>query len=59
MQVWPGRREDARDGAADGIVEDAVVEHDVGRLAAELQRHLLEGLGGQLVDARAGRRCRR
>ena len=28
----------------------AVVEHDVGRLAAELQRHLFEGLGRQLVD---------
>ena len=49
------RREDAGDGAAHRIVQDAVVEHDVGRLAAELQRHLLEGLGGELVDARA--RC--
>ena len=51
------RGENAGDRAADGIVEDAIVEHDVGRLAAELQRHFLETLGCKLVHARARRRA--
>src|SRR5690606_13276160 len=45
--------------AVDSLIEDAVIEHDVGRLAAEFERHLLEAARGQLVDARAGSRTTR
>jgi hypothetical protein len=44
------------DGACDSAVEIGVVEHDKGGVAAELERELLEGVGGlaheQLADAR-------
>jgi hypothetical protein len=49
--------EDAGNSAVDGLIDDAVVEHDVRRFAAEFQRHLLERACGQLIDARAGRRA--
>ena len=53
-QLWPGGREDARDDALDGLVEVGVVEHDVRRLAAELERDGLEVARRQLVDLAAG-----
>ena len=50
-----GGGEDAGDRARRGGVEVGVVEHDVGRLAAELERDVLQALGGLGVDLRAGR----
>ena len=49
-----GGGEDARDDALDGIVERRVLEDDVGGLAAEFERDLLDRAGGQLIDALAG-----
>ena len=53
--------EDAVDDALDGLVDRRVVEHDVGRLAAELERQLLAGAGQRPLDlladlGRAGER---
>ena len=42
--------EDAVDDALDRLVERRVVEHDVGRLAAELERELLAGAGQRPGD---------
>ena len=41
---------DAVDDALDGLVERGVVEHDVGRLAAELEREPLAGAGERALD---------
>ena len=46
--------ERAVQGIVDGGVEVRVREHHVGVLAAELQRHLLDGAGGGRRDALAG-----
>ena len=43
--------EDAVDDALDGLVDRRVVEHDVGRLAAELEREPLAGAGQRALDA--------
>ena len=53
--------EDAVDDALDGLVERRVVEDDVGRLAAELERQPLAGAGQRALDdladlGRAGER---
>jgi hypothetical protein len=42
------------DTVGDGLGEVGVVEDDVGALAAELERDLLDGLAGHLGDALAG-----
>ena len=51
----PGRREDAGDRAEHRLLEVGVVEHDVGRLAAQLHRGVLEVPRRLLVDEPAGR----
>ena len=50
----PGRGEDARDNALDGVVENGVLEHDIGRFAAKLERDRFDGLRSQFVDALPG-----
>lgn len=46
--------QDTESGPLDGLVEVAVIENDVGRLAAELESDVLEvGLGGGLHDLAA------
>src|SRR5690606_37257061 len=50
-----GRGEDDGDRPGRGLVQVAVLEHDVRRLAAELQRHPLHRLRGLRIDAGAGR----
>ena len=45
--------EDAVDDPLDGLVERGVVEHDVGGLAAELERELLAGAGHRPGDLAA------
>lgn len=46
--------QDTESGPLDGLVEVAVVENDVGGLAAELEGDILEvGLGGSLHDLAA------
>jgi hypothetical protein len=52
-QLWPERREDAGDHALDRLPEVGVVEDDVGRLAAELERDRLQVARGELVDLAA------
>ena len=47
------RREDTGDRAFDGVVDDAIVEHDVRRLAAELEHDGFELSCGGLIDAPA------
>jgi hypothetical protein len=42
--------ENAVDDALDRLVQRGVVEHDVGRLAPQLQRHLLAGAGHRAGD---------
>ena len=49
-----GGGKDARHAALDGIVERGILEHDVGRLAAEFQRHRLDRAGREFVDALPG-----
>src|ERR1700722_15205947 len=49
-----GRGENARDNALDGVVDHGVLEDDIGRFAAELQRHRFDGPRGKLVDALSG-----
>ena len=56
LAALPRRREDPRDHPLDRLVEVGVVEDDVGRLAAELERDRLEMLRRELVDLAAG--CR-
>src|SRR3984957_1837165 len=46
--------ENARDHALDGVVDNGVLEHDVGRFAAKLERDGLDGPRGKLVDALSG-----
>ena len=54
-----GVGEDGEEGAVDRLVEIGVREDDVRALAAQLQGDLLDGAGGQLHDAAAGRPSRR
>ena len=49
-----GRGEDARYDAFHGIVEDGVLQDDVGRLAAEFERHGLDRARGQFINALPG-----
>src|SRR5580693_9780040 len=49
-----GRGENARDNALDGVVDSGVLEHDIGRFAAKLERDRLDGPRGKLVDALSG-----
>ena len=51
--------EDAVDDALDRLVERGVVEHDVGRLAAQLERDLLAGAGHRAGDLAARPRSSR
>ncbi len=46
----PGVEEDRAGGAADHGVDVGIGQHDDGRLAAELERHALQSIGGGLVD---------
>src|ERR1700727_1603874 len=43
-----GRGENARDNALDGVVDNGVLEHYIGRFAAKLERDRLDRPGGQL-----------
>src|ERR1043165_8121101 len=43
--------EDACNRASDSIFHDAIVEDDVGRLAAEFEDHWFQMAGGRLIDA--------
>ena len=48
MQVCPRRREDARDRTHDGGFKVGVLEHDIRRLAAQLEGDVLEVASGGL-----------
>ena len=50
----PGRREDAGDHTFDGFVEISVIENNVGGLAAQFQRDVLDPARGGLIDVFAG-----
>ena len=50
----PGGGENPGDDALDGIVDCGVLEHDIGRFAAKLERDRLDGPRGKLVDALSG-----
>src|SRR5439155_22104590 len=50
----PGRGENTGNGSVDRILELGVGKYNVGRLAAQLEAHVLEGLRGKLVDRPAG-----
>ena len=49
-----GSGKDARDHTHNGCFELGVFEHDVGRLTTQLERDLLQVLGGTLIDALTG-----
>src|ERR1700733_8288356 len=49
-----GRGENARDNALDGVVDNGVLEHYIGRFAAKLERDRLDRPGSKLVDALSG-----
>jgi hypothetical protein len=50
----PGRRENAWDHALDGVVDNGVLEHDIGRFPAKFERDGFDGPRGKLVDALSG-----
>ena len=50
MQIWPGVHERAERRGLHRLVEIGVLEHDQRRLAAELEQHGLEMLGGAPGD---------
>ena len=54
MQVWPVAAKMPEIAPFTASSRIGVVEHDVRRFAAELQRHLLEAVAAELVDALAG-----
>ncbi len=45
-----GGREDSRHHAFHGLIEIGVVENNIGRFAAELERHVLDAARGQPID---------
>jgi len=53
-QVWPALRVLGGDGAFDRRVEVGVVEDDERRVAAELERELLDRVGALLHECPAG-----
>ena len=59
MHVWPELRNLQSDGPRDGFVHVGVVEDDERRVAAELERDLLQPCGAlrhqQLADLRLSR----
>ena len=50
QQTWPWLNQMPSTRPFDRAVEIGVLEHDEGRLAAELQRQFLAGAGGRLAD---------
>ena len=54
LAALAGRREDPRDDTLDRLVEIGIVENDVRRFSAELERHRLESRGGELIDLAPG-----
>ena len=50
LATLAGRRENPRDDTLDSLIEIGIVEHDVGRLAAELERDGLESRCRELID---------
>jgi dimethylglycine dehydrogenase len=49
----PSRREDARHRAVDRALDVGIGKHDIGRLAAELERHRFQASGHRAIDGKA------